>query len=336
MHLADVNELIDASITDTLDPEILAKTYAFRYSRRLLVELVKDVSEVPTKGEDTIWVAAVKGGLRLRIFDSERKSGFDVQLMRSLRDGREIPNTGKSLIIATYFDGVPYFRIFDASGRDIFEANGMDIVNTAKECQMPHTGPIADLRRTLDQLASIKDLTDSDKDLTDSEKNRIIAAVISLADPSALGKIKELQDMYDNSWPPEEVEWKYKRDLIKRVVEITGLKSSLKERFEPFKYASTGLAKETIYRLNDVQKTLDEIPSGWLHWGPKKPKDACYVGHARFCGEECYVWVCPDGLGGLSDFTRAVLKLGSTFKDVQVITAPTGIQFSPALTNTPR
>src|SRR5208283_1240627 len=56
MHLADVNELIDASITDTLDPEILAKTYAFRYSRRLLVELVKDVSEVPTKGEDTISV----------------------------------------------------------------------------------------------------------------------------------------------------------------------------------------------------------------------------------------------------------------------------------------
>ena len=38
--------------------------------------------------------------------------------------------------------------------------------------------------------------------------------------------------------------------------------------------------------------------------GPKKPKDACYVGHARFCGEECYVWVCADGVGRLSDFTR--------------------------------
>ncbi len=44
----------------------------------------------------------------------------------------------------------------------------------------------------------------------------------------------------------------------------------------------------------------------------------------------------PHGLDGLSNLTRAVLKFGSTFKDVQVITAPTRIQFSPALSNTPR
>jgi hypothetical protein len=51
---------------------------------------------------------------------------------------------------------VPYFRVFDAVGDKIFEANGMDIVNTVKECQMPHTGPIEDLRRKLDQPASTK------------------------------------------------------------------------------------------------------------------------------------------------------------------------------------
>jgi hypothetical protein len=164
----------------------------------------------------------------------------------------------------------------------------------------------------------------------------VIAAVIALAECSAPNRVSELIENYEKSWPPEDVEWKYKRKLIKSVVELTGLKGSLKERFEPFKWGSTGLAKETIYRLNDVQKTLDEIPTGWVRWGAKKPKDACYVGHARFCGRECYAWVCADGVASLSDFTRTVLKLGSTFKDVQVVTAPTGIQFSPALTNAPR
>jgi hypothetical protein len=319
-RLADVNELIDAGVTDTLDHEILAMTYAFRYSRRLDLELVKDVSEIATRDNyDRIWVAAVKGGLRLRIFDSDGKPAFDVQLMPSLRDGTEIPKTGKSLLVAAYFDKVPYFRIFDANG----------VVTDAVGTRETLSAAIENLRTGLDQ-------PESSENLSASEKNRIIAAVISLADPCAPGKIKELQEIYDDSWSTEIVEWPVKREFIKKVVEITGLKSSLKERFEPFKWSSTGLTKETIYRLNDVQKTLDDIHSGWLHWGPEKPKHACYVGHARFCGKECYVWVSADGLGELSDFTRAVLKLGSTFKDVQVITAPTGIQFSPALSNSPR
>jgi hypothetical protein len=329
-RLADVNEIFSDIMTDTLDHEILAKTYAFRFSRRLNVGFAKDVSEIPTSGqEDIIWVAAVKGGLQLRIFDSEGKMAFDIQLIPSVRDGTELRNTGKRLIIAAYVECVPYFRIFDADGIDIFEANGTDVVNTSSGSQTRHTAPLEDLGRQLDQLPSTRDLTPS-------EKNRIIAAVVSLADRSVLTKIKDIQDIYERSWPPEDVVWPVKRKLIKSVVEITGLKGLLKERFEPYKYASTGLAKETIYRLNDVQKTLDEISTGWFRWGPKKPKHACYVGHACFCGRECYVWVCDDGLDELSKFTRAVLKLGATFKDVQVVTMPTGIQFSPALTNAPR
>jgi hypothetical protein len=256
----------------------------------------------------------------LRIFDSEGKRAFDVQLMPSVRDEGEIPNEGKSLIIAAYVDGVPCIRVFDASGMPVVNALGTrETLQTA----------IEDLRTGLDQ-------PESPEKLTASEKNRIINAVIALADPSSRETIKDIQQTYEKSWPPEDVGWQDKRELIKKVVEVTGLKRCLKQRFEPFKYASTGLAKETIYRLNDVQKTLDEISTGWFRSGPKKPKHACYVGHARFCGRECYVWVCDDGLDELSKFTRAVLKLGSTFKDVQVITAPTGIQFSPALTNAPR
>jgi len=240
-RLAGVNEIIDSSITDTLDHEILAKSFAFRYSRKLDVALVKESKEIPPEGEDKVWVAAVNGGFRFCIFDSDGKR-YDFQLTPSL-------------------------------------------------------------------------LSPTD---------------------STLGKIEDLRKRWNDLWPPHELDAGEKREIIKRVVEITGLKTSLKERFEPVKDSSTGLAKETIYRLNDLQKTLDEIPSGWLCCGPKKPKDACYVGRARFCGKECYVWVCPDGLDGLSKFTRAVLKLGSTFKDVQVVTAPAGIQFAPALTNTPR
>jgi hypothetical protein len=318
-RFAEVSELIDSRITDTLDHEILAQTYAFRYSRRLDVVPVNDVSEIPATNEDRIWVAAVRGGLRIRIFDSDGKRSYDIQLMPSIRDLSETPPNGTSLIIAAYRNSVPYLRIFGADGKRI------DHTITEPDSRI---ALLAELRDELDRPVS--------KDLTDSEKNRIITAVVALADPCALDKIKDIITIYDNSKPPKDVEWKYKRELIKKVVEITGLKSSLKKRFEPFQYASTGLAKETIYRLNDAQKTLDEIRSGWVHWGPKKPKDACYVGHARFCGREMYVWVCDDGLDGLSNFTRAVLKLGSTFKDVQVITAPTGIQFSPALTNAPR
>jgi hypothetical protein len=320
VRFADANELIDGIITDTLDHEILAQTYGFRYSRRLYVELVKDVSEIPMEGEDRIWVTAAKGGLLVRIFDSDRKPAFDVQLMPSVRDEGDIPNSGKSLIIAAYFNGLPRYRIFDAKGVTIMDSAGT-----------PET-----LQPAIEYLRSELHRSESCKKLTDSEKNRIINALTGLANPSALEKIEEIQKTYETAWPPEDIEWPVKRRLIKNVVEITGLKGSLKERFEPLKYASTGLAKETIYRLNDVQKTLDEVPSGWLHWGPKKPKHACYVGHARFCGKECYVWVGPDGLDGLSLFTRAVLKLGNTFKDVQVITSPTGIQFSPALSNLPR
>jgi hypothetical protein len=104
-------------------------------------------------------------------------------------------------------------------------------------------------------------------------------------------------------------------------------------RFTHAAESATGQAKQAIYLVNDIQETLDRIPMGWFRYGPEKPKDACYVGHATFCGRGCYVWVCPDGLAGLADFVLAVLKIESTFKDVQVVTAPSGIQFAPALTN---
>ena len=99
---------------------------------------------------------------------------------------------------------------------------------------------------------------------------------------------------------------------------------------------STGLAKETARRINDIQAELSKIatglPPGWFHCGRKHdvPKDACYVGHYKSCDRECYVWVCPDGLHALANFTLSVLKLSTTFQETQILTIPMGIQYSPA------
>ena len=46
---------------------------------------------------------------------------------------------------------------------------------------------------------------------------------------------------------------------------------------------------------------------GWFRVGGKKdvPRDACYVGHHG----DCYVWVMPEGVGGLTRFTLLVLSI---------------------------
>jgi hypothetical protein len=54
----------------------------------------------------------------------------------------------------------------------------------------------------------------------------------------------------------------------------------------------------------DVAERLGKIEPGWLHIGCRRevPKAACYHAH---CGKT-YVWVMPDGIAGLSDFTLAL------------------------------
>ncbi len=49
------------------------------------------------------------------------------------------------------------------------------------------------------------------------------------------------------------------------------------------------------------------VPTGWFYLGCKKdvPKNACFVGH--YCDR--YVWVMPDGVESLSQFTLIVLAL---------------------------
>lgn len=51
------------------------------------------------------------------------------------------------------------------------------------------------------------------------------------------------------------------------------------------------------------------IPLGWYHTGCKRdvPKNACYVGHYG----DVYVWVCPDGVEGLTRMTMTVIDLAT-------------------------
>lgn len=92
---------------------------------------------------------------------------------------------------------------------------------------------------------------------------------------------------------------------------------------------ATGLALETERRLEDLQSMIERVPRGWFHVGRKRdvPRNARYKGH---CGDT-WVWVCPDGTAGLAEFTLGVLEIAAAFKETQLLTIPTGVQFSPAL-----
>ena len=80
------------------------------------------------------------------------------------------------------------------------------------------------------------------------------------------------------------------------------------------------------------ESLLDEKFQGpWIHHGCKKdiPPCACYVGHFKGCGKECYVWVMPEQYEILREFTQIILSQAAA-------TAPSefpslGPAFSPAL-----
>jgi hypothetical protein len=72
---------------------------------------------------------------------------------------------------------------------------------------------------------------------------------------------------------------------------------------------------------------LAQIRPGWFHVGSKHdvPKDACYVGKSG----ASYVWVCPDGIDGLTEFTLTVLKISSLIKETETLISPGNVKFSP-------
>jgi hypothetical protein len=87
------------------------------------------------------------------------------------------------------------------------------------------------------------------------------------------------------------------------------------------------LARNVCRKIDAIQRDLARIGPGWFHVGQKRdvPKGACYVGR---CGDR-YVWVEPDGVESLTEFTLTVLKLSSLIKETQTLINPGSVKFSP-------
>jgi hypothetical protein len=95
-------------------------------------------------------------------------------------------------------------------------------------------------------------------------------------------------------------------------------------------------AEDKIHALMDLFSDRGEEPkvfvAPWVSVGCKKdvPRCACYVGHYRGCQRETYIWVMPEHVKTLRDFTLIVLSLVPP--DVQEAGAPrlgVGAAFSP-------
>jgi hypothetical protein len=75
----------------------------------------------------------------------------------------------------------------------------------------------------------------------------------------------------------------------------------------------------------------DEFQYPWLlHSRCLKdvPHCACAVGHAKVCGEHCYVWVMPDDFDKLQKFTRILMTLTVNAQQDVALPSPA---FSPTL-----
>jgi len=91
--------------------------------------------------------------------------GFDLRLMSSESDVSRIPTSGQNLVIVADVKGVLHFHIFDADGKIVVDTDATRLTTKA--------GPIADLKKQLDNLRS-------PHDLTRAEKDQVIAAVTSI------------------------------------------------------------------------------------------------------------------------------------------------------------
>lgn len=90
-------------------------------------------------------------------------------------------------------------------------------------------------------------------------------------------------------------------------------------------------AEDKIRKLEKLLDPMSPFQTPWLHCGQKKdvPKCACYVGHYRDCLGDRYVWVTPDGLKTLREFTLVILTLAPIEK--QDVISGRGAAFSPTL-----
>jgi membrane fusion protein (multidrug efflux system) len=116
-----------------------------------------------------IEVCALEGGylLEIRVKEGQvvKGPGFDLQLKSSLNDERSIPRAGKSLVVVAAVNNVLYFRIFDRNGVVVVDTNERKLTGQSRQ--------IEDLKKQLENLWPLREVTGSGKD-------QVISAVTSI------------------------------------------------------------------------------------------------------------------------------------------------------------
>jgi hypothetical protein len=90
----------------------------------------------------------------------------------------------------------------------------------------------------------------------------------------------------------------------------------------------TPLAREVASEVNEIIDELKKIHPGWYKVGRKHdvPKNASYVAHYK----DVYVWVEPEGVDGLTEFTLSVLEMASTIHPPPPVSLGSGgVNYSP-------
>ncbi len=104
---------------------------------------------------------------------NEAPGRFELRLMSSESNVGDIPKTGKNLVIVANVGGVLYFRVFDPAGNCVVDTDESRLTTQA--------GPIAALKRQLEDLRP-------PHKLVKSEEDRVIAAVTSIVGHIAPGQ----------------------------------------------------------------------------------------------------------------------------------------------------
>ncbi|MEO2090742.1 MAG: hypothetical protein ABGY75_14755, partial [Gemmataceae bacterium] len=130
-------------------------------------------------------------------------------------------------------------------------------------------------------------------------------------------------------------------DAVRRVLKVLevecGEKFTSRESAKDPTRRNPGLidqAEDKVKVLQDLANPNSRFNAPWFCVGCKKdvPKCACFVGHYSKCGRECYVWVMPEQVGMLREFTQVVLTLAPNEKqDIAIPFPGRGAAFSPSL-----
>jgi hypothetical protein len=101
---------------------------------------------------------------------------------------------------------------------------------------------------------------------------------------------------------------------------------------------NVGLVDQAQTKVESLKEFIDEdspFRAQWFYSGSRKdvPQDACYVGRYSGCGRDCYVWIMPEGLKTLREFTILLQSLAPLEKQDVFMNSGvgTGAAFSPGL-----